>query len=233
MEFLLHIMSRLFICLFLFFSLALNAQETFSFDPGGTIEDQAAFDEYNVYQIDILNQTSDTLQLTWRLIEKTFPEGWEISLCDNVACYGGLPNSNDFYPIFGDNHGFIKLVVNPFQITGTMEFVFLIFPTGHPDDYEEMRFTITAGETTATQDLILESVNVWPNPAQNNPQLKNNSNQQLSVRLTTVDGKVLDAFIIIAQDQKEVNTTSLESGVYLLQYFAKDTLLGTQKIVKQ
>jgi hypothetical protein len=226
-------MSRLLICLFLFFSLALNAQETFSFDPGGVIEEQAAFDEYSVYQIDILNLTSDTLQLTWRLIEKTFPEGWEISLCDNVACYGGLPNSNDFYPIFGDNNGFIKLVVNPFQITGTMEFVFLIFPTGYPDDYEEMRFTITAGETTATQDPILESVNIWPNPVTNNTQLKNNSNQQLSVRLINVTGKVLDSFIITPQDQKEINSTSLESGMYLLQYFAEDTLLGTQKLIKQ
>jgi len=48
-----------------------------------------------------------------------------------------------------------------------------------------------------------------------------------------MDGKVLDSFIISAQDQKEINTTSLKSGMYLLQYFAEDTFLGTQKIIKQ
>lgn len=224
-------MSRSFICFFLLFSFTVSAQQTFSFDPGGTIADQAAFDEYSVYQIDIVNETEDTLQLTWRLIEKTFPEGWEISLCDNVACYGGLPDSNDFYPIFDDNNGFIKLVVNPFQITGTMEFVFLIFPTGQPDDYEEMRFTINAGETTSTNNPVLESIEVWPNPVHNNARIKNKSNHQLSVRLTDMTGKVIESFDVASQDQKEINTTFLESGAYLLQYFAEDAFLGTEKIM--
>ena len=200
-------MSRSLICLFLLFSFTVSAQQTFSFTPGGTIEDQAAFDEYSVYQIDIVNETEDTLQLTWRLIEKTFPEGWEISLCDNVACYGGLPNSNDFYPIFDDNTGFIKLVVNPFQITGTMEFVFLIFPTGYPDDYEEMRFTINAGETTAIHRSrnTGKSIDDLAQPCcRNNAQLNNKSNHQLSVRLTDMTGTVLEPFDLASQDQNAI-----------------------------
>ncbi|KAA3631870.1 MAG: T9SS C-terminal target domain-containing protein, partial [Bacteroidetes bacterium] len=217
-------MNRSLIIIFLFTPFMLTAQ-TFSFDPGGEIVDQVNFDEYSVHQIDILNETSDTLQLSWKLVEKTFPEGWEVTLCDNVACYGSLPNSNDFYPIFDDNYGFIKLTVNPFQVAGTMEFVFLIFPTGNQNDYEEMRFSLTAGGTTSTTAPGSESINLWPNPASEVLYIKNNDNSTFRVNLTNVTGQTLQSFHIQPQRQKEIPVEHLGNGMYFLKYFADEKFL--------
>lgn len=225
-------MNRSLIIIFLFFPFILSAQ-TFSFDPGGEIEDQVNFDEYSVHQIDILNETSDTLQLSWKLVEKTFPEGWEVTLCDNVACYGGLPNSNDFYPIFDDNNGFVKLTVNPFQVSGTLEFVFLIFPTGDQNASQEMRFTLTAGETTATNAPTSVSIKIWPNPVSDMLYLKNNDNAPLLVNLTNVTGQNLQSLLIQPQNQKEISVEHLENGMYFLKYFADKKFLGAKPFIKQ
>ncbi len=225
-------MSRSLIIILLLFPLALSSQ-TFSFDPGAEIVDQVNYDEYSVHQIDILNETADTLQLSWKLVEKTFPEGWEVTLCDNVACYGGLPNSNDFYPIFDDNHGFVKLTVNPYQIAGTLEFLFLIFPTGNQNDFVEMRFSLTAGETTATNAPTSESIKFWPNPVSETLYFKNNDSIPLFVNLTNITGQSLHSLHIQPQSQQEISVEHLENGMYFLKYFADEKFQGARPFIKQ
>lgn len=222
-----------FMLILFFISFNNLTAQTYSFSPQATMDEQAVYNEYTVFQINISNETTDTLQLTWRLVQQSIPEGWEVTLCDNNACYGGIPVSSPFYPIFDDNFGFIKLTINPFEIPGTLDFLFHIYHTDDPQNYEEMHFIITAGEPLASQTPQDHILNIYPNPATDRAHIQNTSTENLTIRMVNANGQIIETFQLQGADQQLLEFNQSEKGMIFLQLFSDDRFLGIQKITKQ
>lgn len=152
-----------YIFLFSFFLLVNVTQaQLFTCSPDTLIQAPAIPNVHNIYQINMDNQSGADLDLTWRLVEDDLPTGWTVTLCDNVACYGYMPNTADCNTIGPDEYAFMKMDFNPGLIPGVATFRFRVYPTGEPMDFQVLTFIISSGGTTSVQEL--SSIAVYPNP---------------------------------------------------------------------
>lgn len=138
--------------------------QDFSFSPDSVLTAEMDVDGYGVHQIDILNETTDSLWLTWRMVENTLPEEWETSLCDNVLCYGVTPTSADMNPIVPDSSGWIRMTTFPNNVAGSGYLHFWIYKTGFPQNPVSIYFYLSAGLTGTIPIVSAEEIRVFPNP---------------------------------------------------------------------
>ena len=138
--------------------------QDFSFSPGSDLTGEIDVDGYGVHQIDIQNNTADTLWLTWRLVENTLPEEWDLSLCDNVLCYGVMPTSADMNPIEPDSAAWIRMTTYPNNVAGSGYLHFWIYKTGFPQDHVTMTFHLSAGLTGTDEKRSGGAIVAFPNP---------------------------------------------------------------------
>ena len=86
-------MSRIFLSSILML-LSLSVQAQFFVTPTDSIHEIIYADStISIFQIDLVNETTDSLNLTWKLIEEEVTEGWDYNLCALGQCYVGVPNS--------------------------------------------------------------------------------------------------------------------------------------------
>lgn len=121
-----------------------NAQQgNYSFSPTDSLFCPLSFQAYAENIIYVDPQSVDTSYITWRLIENTCPEGWDIQMCDWQTCYTGLPNTSDMSPVPPGGNGNLRLLVNPYDIEGVGLLHFLVYPTGFPDLYQDVYFSFS------------------------------------------------------------------------------------------
>lgn len=89
------------------------------------------------------------------------------------------------------------------------------------------------GGTVSLQNPALPSWKISPNPASDqwNLHLDMEISSHLSYRLIDIQGHVIDNQII-KKNITQVGTPSLPAGVYILQIFDKQNLIGFEKIIK-
>ena len=156
-------MDKFFVTLLLILPLCLFSQD-FSFSPGDELYGDIELDGYGVHQIDIINETGDSLWLTWRLVENTTPDPWDVNLCDNVVCYGVMPTSADMNPIAPDSAAFIRLTTYPLNNPGSGDLHFWIYETGFPQDHVSMTFHLSSGLSNVNGLTRIENPRIFPNP---------------------------------------------------------------------
>ncbi len=218
----------LLICLSFFFTSFCIAQ-SMNFTPGEDHYGTATLENYNIFQTDIHNLTNESLQLSWKFLTDTTPEEWEITLCDNMNCYGYVPANGIMNPII-DDYAFIKLDVNPGMIDGEGVLTFLIFETDDQMSSHEIRFHISTIQV-ANENIPQISVQIFPNPATDLVNIESSANEDLLVRLSDAFGKQIHNSILTAGSEKSIETNHLSNGFYFLSLITDDKILKTEKIV--
>lgn len=218
----------LLICISFLFASFCHAQSV-SFSPGNDLYGTATLENYNIFQTDIQNLTDESLQLSWKFISDTTPEEWQISLCDNMNCYGFVPDNGIMNPIV-DDYAFIKLDVNPGMLDGEGVLTFLIFETDDQTESHEIRFHISTIQV-ANENIPQVSVQIFPNPATDFVNIESSENKDLLVRLSDAFGKQIHNSILTAGSEKSIETNHLSSGFYFLSLITDDKIIKTEKIV--
>jgi hypothetical protein len=119
----------------------------------------------------------------------------------------------------------IKLSTNTF---GTVSET-LSFNTGLPGSQGSITIPITANVVTSLGEITLEqSINIFPNPMQNQLTINSTYNGQLNVRLYNLLGQPTAVDQINNNGSIQINTTELPEGVYLLELTN-----GTERILKK
>ncbi len=195
---------------------AIASAQDISISPTGNMIGTAELEEYNIFQVYLHNDTDEALNLSWRIVENTLPEEWNVTLCDNVNCYGILPQSADLDPIAAADSAIMKIDVNPELVTGQGVLRFFINETGSPNPYKELIFDINTG-TTNTQDLFSGSVQIFPNPATDWVRIENQHDQPLQFQLIDQQGRLLRMATLNSQDQLEWGLLHLPKGSYFLR----------------
>lgn len=161
-----------------------------SFVPGADLNGQMDADGYGVHQIDIINETGDSLWLTWRLVGNSTPEEWHVNLCDNVECYGVMPTTADMHPIAPDSAAFLRITTYPQNYPGSGQLRFRIYQTGFPQEYSTITFNLAAG-ITATEEPLESRVRVYPNPASGPVQIEFPDDGPISWTLFDAMGRIV------------------------------------------
>ncbi|MFM7727444.1 MAG: T9SS type A sorting domain-containing protein, partial [Flavobacteriales bacterium] len=111
--------------------------QNYTFIPGSEYYGTLEMDMYTEHYMYIGHDIQDSAYITWRLVENTCPEEWDIQACDYQHCYTGLPNYGDMSGVAAGGQGYLRMIVNPFSAPGSGMLHFLIYPTGEPLNYTD------------------------------------------------------------------------------------------------
>jgi hypothetical protein len=209
------------ICLIL--STSVDGQ--FSVTPTDSIFETVAADSLiSMFQIDLINETTDSLHITWKLIEEDVTEGWDYNLCDLGECYVGVPNSAEMQAFAPGEAGFLKMLVNPLSIEGYGFWHFWVYPTGDEDNFVNLYFSINASGTGPVFEKPLEA-QIFPNPATD--QIIISTSDLQSVQLFSLNGSLISEL----KSQSEVfDISAFQPGIYFL-VLQKSNGIATRKLV--
>jgi hypothetical protein len=175
-----------------------GVQAQFSLTPTDSLVVSAPADStVTILQIDAVNEAPDSVAFTWRSIESTFTEGWDVNLCDLGECYDGIPNSATMIPAAPGAHGYLKLLVNPLQISGHGFWHFWIYPEGNLDAKQDLYFdmdvlVVGVDQLEFAPRNVPDFVGHWaPNPARNEIRWIGVQDQNASVQLFDASGRLL------------------------------------------
>jgi hypothetical protein len=191
-------------------SLGLWAQN-YTFSPGNEVFGLLEMDMYTEHYMYIGHDSPDSAWITWRVVENTCPEGWDIQACDYQHCYTGLPNDGDMNPVPPGQEGYLRMIVNPFTIAGSGMLHLLIFPTGHPLDYVDAYYyfnTTALSSNHAANEF--SSLTVFPNEIVYTGPIFG------AIQLYSLDGEMIQQKMI-QQPSVRINTDGLAGGIYLLR----------------
>ena len=206
--------------------------QDFSFTPDTLLEENALMENYNTYQIDIVNETSSTLTLSWRRLTQDQPESWVAYICDNNICYDDIPINGDMIPFAADETAFLKLGVNPYQETGTGIYQFLVFPTGDISAAQTVTFIIHAGMPNSIQEPSIWTLNIGPNPFNDQIHINNPNGEEVSLYFYDALGKLIHTVSLASRDKLSIDASSWPSGPIFLKAFAKGEQLFSNQLIK-
>jgi hypothetical protein len=153
----------------------------------------------------------DSAYITWRLVENTCPEEWDIQACDYQHCYTGLPNYGDMNGVAAGGQGYLRMIVNPFTTPGLGMLHFLIYPTGEPLNYTDAYYYLqTTVLSTESSQGVLETAVVRSNEILYSGPISG------ELFLYSVCGKRLLSVAVNSQTER-ISLESFPAGVYILQ----------------
>lgn len=213
--------------IWLFFCLlpVLSLSQDFSFSPGPVLDGQMDVDGYGLHQIDILNETEDTLWLTWRMIGNTMPDEWDVNLCDNVICYGVMPTMADMNPVAPDSAAFIRITTYPGNVAGSGQLLFWIYKTGFSESHSTIAFNLSAG-ITGISEREKSGIRVFPNPTTGPLRIAIPEEEPFTWTLYDALGRISRR-----GQRPDLDLSALPKGNYWLQidYRNRQTLFPVQK----
>jgi len=190
--------------------IAVEAQN-YTFDPGSEYYGTLEMDMYTEHYMYIGHDLQDSAYITWRLVENTCPEEWDIQACDYQHCYTGLPNYGDMSGVAAGAQGYLRMIVNPFLTPGLGMLHFLIYPTGEPLNYTDAYYYLqTTVLSTESTEGVLETAVVQSNEILYSGPISG------QLFLYDISGKCLSVATMNATSQV-ISLESLPAGVYVLK----------------
>lgn len=215
--------------IFLLAFLGVEAQPLFTLTPDTVFATKPAsnFTMYNYAQFD--NLSGDTLAMRW-VKTQTFiqqPGGhggqgfgdWTISLQDPINFYNPAMelDSADFelLPITSSTDKFI-VQLYPNGQEGTLSMTYKIFALNDPDNFVEVIFdyTVTPSTTSVGEVAAPERLEVFPNPANDLVQVRNNSGAAMPLRLLSANGQCLQTLVLAGMEAKILDISMQAPGLY-------------------
>ena len=203
---------RSLIAAILFCVMGLSGLAQFSVTPIDSIYETIYADStISIFQIDLINATSDSLSLSWKLIEENVTEGWDYNLCDLGECYTGVPNSAEMQTFGASEAGFLKMLVNPLAIEGYGFWHFWVYPTGDQDNYVNLYFSINASLSASIEELGA-TFTLAPNPANDLVQIISQTSVN-AVQLYSINGSLINE---LKPQQQLLNLSDIRPGMYMV-----------------
>jgi len=207
---------------FLLFSALCSAQgmaQTFQAVPAPLLESEVAFNQANECIIHFDHPAGTPLQLRWRRLEMSLPNGWDADLCDYGLCYNGVPPNGTMNPITGVTQAYLKLIVLPDNVPGVGWFWFRAYEMGNDSNFVDVYFSLHTPGTVGTALPVWTStdVHISPNPAREVVFLENNTHQSIPVRLWSAAGTMQWAGELPPRQKLPVQVGDWPRGLYFLQ----------------
>lgn len=113
--------------------------------------------------------------------------------------------------------------------------VWVSTPDGQPDRVpEDDQICLDIVLSTEAQKMKQSAFQLWPNPTNNGFRIQHNLNGgEHLAKLVDMQGRLLASFPVFASDAWIALPPNVSAGMYIVQLFDKETLLGTKKLLVQ
>jgi hypothetical protein len=113
--------------------------------------------------------------------------------------------------------------------------VWVSTPDGQPDRVpEDDQICLDIVLSTEEQEIKQAAFQLWPNPTNDGFRIQHNlSGDEHLAKLVDMQGRLLASFPVFASDAWIALPESISAGMYMVQLFDKETLLGTRKLLVQ
>jgi hypothetical protein len=216
--------------LYLFFisvlSFSFSFSQGFAVSPSHSVSTTIQTNEYVTSQISFTNTTTDSLSLSWNLLEKVTPTGWDYSYCDYNSCYDATKIEGTMAPIPPGGNGFIKANVMT-TVESWSYFKFSVFNVSMPELADTIEFWFNG--IADIKENLKETISIYPNPIESGDSwtIKNlpvNSTIEIFNSLGQKIGKTIQASNNLILDG------NLTKGVYILKIH-HNKLAETRKLI--
>ncbi len=205
--------------------------QSFVLTPTDTYEASIELNSYTNHQVFMVNQTGDELTLGWETINQDMPESWEITLCDFGGCHTGIPDSGTMLPIFDTISAYMRLTINPYDVSATGTAAFKVFDTKHPEQFEIVTFTIHSGNVTGLETVISKTpFSVFPNPASEEINVSNLGIDEGIISIVNMNGQLVRQSEI-SNDEEVFNIRDLQKGLYVIMISDQSGILEQKKLM--
>lgn len=216
------------------FSLGLSAQYTFL--PAQSLDSNISYDQYETIGIAFETPTPRDITYAWRSLTKDTPAGWVLSLCDFGGCYPGIPDSGTMNPITmqmaqNGQNGFFTVTVNADGITGIGNIVLEFYDMANPADKDTVAFTLRQNNTVGIEEQKFAGLEVFPQPASDVLNIKNTNQQEVQIRLLSINGQVEYAGTVQPNATINLGSERLASGMYFLESSTLGRFSQIQKLI--
>ena len=206
-------MRSLYLFLISILSFSFSFSQGFSVSPSHSVSTTIQTDEYITSQISFTNTTTDSLFLSWNLLEKVTPTGWDYSYCDFNSCYDATKTEGTMAPIPAGGNGFIKVNVMT-TVESWSYFRFSVFNVEMPELADTIEFWFNG--IADIKENSKETISIYPNPiaSGDNWTIKNlpvNSTIEIFNSLGQKIGKTIQASNSLMLDG------DLTKGIYILK----------------
>ena len=220
-----------------------NSQQLIPFPNDSAEINDVSVDSFTAsdIHIEIINNTVDSVTITWGLHNYQTPSSWQIALCDNNNCYDlliGIPQHTSYPVGSGDTMDF-KFQYTAHCITGTGNTNVYYYITG--DSTNSLQHLNYKANLTANcpngivEKASVNNLKVYPNPIKNSflvSGLENVGN--LSLEVYDMKGAIVKTEVKNATNSEiEISIQTLSKGEYLLKvYDANGKIINTSRINK-
>ena len=220
-----------------FFSLCtllVSAQITFSPNPlvlSGTTADT----DINV-DIDMSQNSFDSIEVFWTLEKRNFPSSWESSVCDQFTCYQANKDessSTHGNKMFKDTVYHWSMHLNPNGMAGIDTVRLKLYDDNNHSNLIytiDVALQVDLANGVVTQNLN-NDLNIYPNPASSYFQLSNDLNVS-SIAIYNIVGKKMMTEKHIQGEGHDIS--DLRRGMYLVRLLDEnDNMIKVIRMTKK
>jgi len=226
-------MKHIYCLAFIFISgLSVNAQN-FVFTTAQHIDSVMGPDYTSAY-IRFTTPQAEQITYKYETISNTMPAGWDLSLCDYVACYVGVPSEETMTQITVDDYqngigGYFNLSAGHQGIEGEGSVVIYVYDLMDQSrgDTVSWHYSFDGSNTAIEGVEKYPEFQFYPNPANDFVQIQLNGNFAVSIynalgRLEESASGYNNAFIKVE---------GLDSGIYILSVQTAEGDLINRRLV--
>jgi WD40 repeat protein len=226
-------MKKIFLMAFSILCISqINAQTSFSWIPNDTIVMDVDPNNYTEMLIEQMNVTNDTIQLEVEVVYNDVPATWDGMICLYGQCLGsiqpvGFVGIMD--PIFDSVFGYTKLTVYPAGGTESIMLRLRVYDVNNPTDGDTCTWIVNSVATTSISENLISNLTVYPNPTTDYLTVSNSSDFN-AIKLFDIQGKKVLNNTFVLTTEKQVELNGLSSGIYMLNTYNDNVVVGTQKV---
>jgi hypothetical protein len=223
------------------FSIASHAQSIVVTPPSDTLlVDTTITDGQSTLAFDIytLNNTTDTLQMRWKTLLNSIPRTWKISFCDPVTCWTVSRLAiGSTYPLYPGQNGDFKLDITTYCLADSPTLSILTWaPADSANTARILTWKMEISNQNCTgaagiADITTAQIAIYPNPVHSGMKVSlpgSVNNAQIDI-YNMLGSKVYTQSI---DNSKEIDVSSLETGLYVARISEGGRILATRKFTK-
>lgn len=181
---------------------------------GTSIIDQSIFNFY------FKNITSDTIQLKWKVTQRTIPASWDYSMCDYATCRDMFSDSIEYtmYEAEPDFKSYLLFHILP-KYEGTATLKIYVYDQNYPLQGETVSWIINGVYTSGVNDINAAlRFSMFPNPTSDYVTIKgeNTSIKDARISLHNIIGEEL-THVKSESNQLKIDLSPYKSGIYFLE----------------
>ena len=187
----------------------------FEFDPGQTVSMVLPMEITQEGIINVWNITADSLNIEWRKVGNSCPEEeWHMEFCDEGHCWDFLPNGAVMFPVASGDNGYLRLIVNAQNVSGSGSVDYWVFREGHMEEFIECFFLITTEDLVSTGEHVATTSTAWWNPQAAALSLVSSASGVCTVHAIT--GELVGTYPV-NENHNLISLDGLAPGIYVVR----------------